>query len=138
MYTIENIPHTADIRIRVESSSLEGLFKGALEGMCNFLWAGELHELHQKIQQEEIKINASDVTILLIDFLSEALTLILLKKVIFRDLDVRKLNSNQLECLLSGFVVQGFDDDIKAVTYHEAEVIKNKAGNWETAIVFDI
>ena len=37
-----------------------------------------------------------------------------------------------------GFDIEEFDDDIKAVTYHEAEVRKNGKGNLETYMIFDI
>ena len=39
---------------------------------------------------------------------------------------------------LSGTRINNFDEEIKAVTYHEANVIKNKKGLWETCIIFDI
>jgi len=34
--------------------------------------------------------------------------------------------------------VDGFGEDVKAVTYHEAEIRRNAAGGFETRLVFDI
>ena len=39
---------------------------------------------------------------------------------------------------LAGRAVDGFGEDIKAVTYNEAEIRRNAAGNLETMLVFDI
>ncbi len=138
MFKIKHLPHIADIRILVESDNLEGLFQGSLEGMCGILWQEERPELHQKVEQVKVELQAPDTTVLLIDFLSEALTMILSRKILFRELEIVHLYERELVGLLKGFPVEGFDDDIKAVTYHEAEVIQNEEGKWETAIVFDI
>lgn len=138
MFKIKHLPHTADIRILVESDTLEGLFQGSLEGMCGILWQENWPETAHKVEQVRVELRAPDMTVLLIDFLSEALTMILSRKILFRELEIVQLHERELVGLLKGFPVEGFDDDIKAVTYHEAEVIKNEEGKWETAIVFDI
>lgn len=138
MFKIKHLPHTADIRILVESDTLEGLFQGSLEGMCGILWHENWPEIQQKVEQVKVELRAPDSTVLLIDFLSEALTMILTHKILFRELEIVHLHERELVGLLKGFPVEGFDDDIKAVTYHEAEIVKNEEGKWETAIVFDI
>ncbi len=40
--------------------------------------------------------------------------------------------------ILRGFAVSSLDEDIKAVTYHEAEVKETEDRKWETMIVLDI
>jgi SHS2 domain-containing protein len=39
--------------------------------------------------------------------------------------------------VIRGCPVDHFNDDIKAVTYHGAEVV-NDAGKWRTPVIFDI
>ena len=39
---------------------------------------------------------------------------------------------------ISGIPVNEFDEEIKAVTYHEAHVSKINDKQWETYIIFDI
>jgi SHS2 domain-containing protein len=138
MYTIQNLPHTADLRIKVEATDLEDLFRGALEGMCRILWDVEKPEPIQKDQLKLLITHAPDATVLLIDFLSEVLTLTLSKKTLFREMRIVSMDEYHLDCIIIGSKVEGFDDDIKAVTYHEAEVVQNGLGNWETLVVFDI
>ncbi len=70
--------------------------------------------------------------------MSEVLTYTYEEKAIFSKVEFIKLEDKELSGIVYGENVQGFDEDIKAVTYHEAEVKKNKKGNWETIIVFDI
>jgi SHS2 domain-containing protein len=79
-----------------------------------------------------------DKTTLLIDFLSDILTASYERKMIFNTLQIKQLTDTPLDAMLLGYSVEQFDDDIKAVTYHEAEVIRNAKGNWETVVIFDI
>jgi len=43
-----------------------------------------------------------------------------------------------LDARLFGAHVRKFDEDIKAVTYHEANITHSPTGEFETMIVFDI
>ena len=49
-----------------------------------------------------------------------------------------ELSDNNLRAELFGREVDGFSEDIKAVTYHGASVSKNSDGNLEIIILFDI
>jgi len=48
------------------------------------------------------------------------------------------LTETEIEVKVFGRKVEEFEEDIKAVTYHEAEVKKNEKGEYETMLVFDI
>ncbi len=134
----EYLPHTADIRVKVESDSLEGLFHASLEAINEVIKKKHRKKNNTKEITRRIEVNASDVTVLLIDFLSEVLTETHTEKVLFPKLEILRLTDHSIAAKISGFPVDYFDEDIKAVTYHEAEVIKNEKGNWETIIIFDI
>jgi SHS2 domain-containing protein len=43
-----------------------------------------------------------------------------------------------LEATVYGRKVSGFKEDVKAVTYHEADITENEEGCLETVVVFDI
>ncbi len=79
-----------------------------------------------------------DRTTLLIDFLSELLTLAYTEKAIFCYVHIEKMSETQINAIVSGALVDGFEEDVKAVTYHEANVQKNETGNWETIVIVDI
>ncbi|MCX6765661.1 MAG: archease [Candidatus Moranbacteria bacterium] len=149
MKSYKLLPHTADTRLYVESDTLAGLFEAALEGMSNIIKSSPPKAgppLAEKIKNRDnkpeivkgINLTAPDTTSLLIDFLSEVLTYSQEEKAVFRKADIEKLTDTGLETNVYGKKVDGFDEDIKAVTYHEAEIKKNEKGNYETVIIFDI
>ncbi|HEX2896944.1 MAG TPA: archease [candidate division Zixibacteria bacterium] len=138
MKTVKVLPHTADVRLLVEGSTSEELFEAAMEGMAGLI-KDSLYELKKgKPVNDSIEVESPDRTALLIDFLSSVLTTTHQKNAVFTKVNFEKLNDKSLTATISGFETDGFDDDIKAVTYHEAEIKKNKNGNLETIIVFDI
>lgn len=134
----EFLPHTADIRMRIEAENLPLLFLAGLRGMGQII--KENHCL-KNVRTEIISntmVQSGDITCLLVDFLSDALTSSYTEKAVFCELRVMEFSEQLIRGEISGSGVNRFDEEIKAVTYHEAEVRQNEAGNWETIIVFDI
>lgn len=138
MKKFEIIPHVADVRLKLEADSLQNLFKAALEGMNEISKKDFCKKIKTYDSSCKISFSSIDKTALLIDFLSEILTLSHIRYVIFCKVKFRKLNSNTLSAEIFGIKVKRFDKDIKAVSYHEAEIIKDKQGGYRTNIVFDI
>lgn len=130
------LEHTADMRLLVQADTLENLFQAALQGMAELI--KNTNEVYSEKIELKVAIESPDNTALLIDFLSEVLTLSHNNNAVFRSVTIDKLTDNKLTGTISGFKTDGFDDDIKAVTYHEAEIKTNDSGNLETMIVFDI
>lgn len=143
MRSFELLSHTADLRLKASGDSLEELFHAALQGMAKIIKDdfcqnyGSQIKNYEKVEKK-ISISATDRTTLLIDFLSEVLTVSQTEKVVFCDVNFEKLTEMELAAKVKGTKVDEFDEDIKAVTYHEAEVKKNKNGQWETIIILDI
>ena len=132
------IPHISDIQLKVEAPTLERLFISALDGMNSILNPNYRLELNRHSLVQEFSTSSVDTTALLIDFLSTVLTLSYVHRVIFHTVDLITIEDNALNVHLIGTKVDRFTEDIKAVTYHQAEVITNDRGNYETNIVFDI
>jgi SHS2 domain-containing protein len=131
----EIFEHTADIRLKVEGTTYEELFESALDGMNALLVPDNFAK---SIQIKEcVSLEAQDITVLLVDFLSKVLTLSYTDKSIFNITKFITLTQQSLEVIIAGANVKKFNKDIKAVTYHEAHVCKNKNNNYETIIVFD-
>lgn len=130
------LSHTADVRLRAEGSTLEELFCAALEGMAEILEARIMK--HESRIKKNIEIRSSDQTALLVDFLSETLAQSHIEKAVFDAVKFIKLSNEEFEAEISGERVDGFGEDIKAVTYHGAQIIKNDAGNYGVTILFDI
>jgi SHS2 domain-containing protein len=132
------LPHTGDIRVKVEGESLKTLYMASMLALASILKP----ELSVGSLTEEIKIwiefRSVDRTALLIDFLSEVLTESLSRGALFTRLEDVQINETKFGGWICGSLVEQSDDEVKAVTYHGAELIKNEIGNWETSIVFDI
>ena len=135
---IEYLPHTADIRMKIQGSSIEDLFCTGVKGMNNILKKKFCDQIHRFYCRTHIEIHASDYTNLLVDFLSEILSLSCTDKVIYCRLEILEFSENHIIAYIFGAPVDSFDEEIKAVTYHEANVQKNLDDIWETNIVFDI
>lgn len=136
---IRFLPHTADIRMKIEGSSLEELFTAGVLGMGNILKDGFCDKNSPFMLKLKIELTAHDETCLLIDFLSEVLSTSYAEKAIFCDVKFFELTTKKIRAEIHGRQqTQGFDEEIKAVTYHEADVQKNNNRDWETLIIFDI
>ena len=138
MYQLEHLPHTADICLRIRADNLPDLFLGALRGMGDFLHPSSCQEAGPCPIHTEIATDSIDRTALLVDFLNDALVAIFSLRAVFCEIDFHKLTETEVIAGLRGVPVDTFDDDIKAVTYHEADVHQNEEGLWETLIIFDI
>jgi len=135
---LEFLPHTADIKMRVEAKTLEELFKVAMRGMAEILKEGRCNERHNWPLEANISITSKDRTCLLIDFLSEVLSLSCSEKAIYCQLQITTLGAKKMEATIFGTAIDDLDEEIKAVTYHEAKLEKNNNGLWETFVIFDI
>jgi SHS2 domain-containing protein len=128
--------HTADIRLSVEGKDLEEVFKDALKGMV-FI-AGPREPEDSKETARKIRISAGDRTGLLVDFLNEVLFGMEKNYEFYTDVDFEELSPTKLVAKLKARPAIRFERNIKAVTYHEAEITEKENGLLSTMIVFDI
>ncbi|MBI4041184.1 MAG: archease [Deltaproteobacteria bacterium] len=133
------LPHMADVKLKVTASDFLELLRGALEGM-NALIKKDACKTNESPREVIKKINlpAQEKSLMLIDFLNEVLTLSQIHHAIFCRPQFKTLKNRTLTIQIWGKKVSGFDEDIKAVTYHDLNIIKNKQGLLETLVVFDI
>lgn len=127
----------ADVRLSVESGSLESLFKNSLFGMDEVLKKGFCKSMDGNLIESEIEITSYNTTALLLDFLSEVLTISHITHVIFCSAQFITLTNKYLLARISGSRVDKFDKDLKSVSYYETDVTRNKNGNYKTSIIFD-
>lgn len=132
----EILKHTADVRLRVKAGELRGLFAEALKGMMKII-SPEFKEAEGEIKRE-VAVNSSDKTALLVDFLNEILALSQINGEVYAGVNFKEFSETKLRAELDGVKVKSFDEDVKAVTYHEADIKQNEKGEWETILIFDI
>lgn len=131
------LEHTADLKIAIQGKSLEDLFAEAALAMMDLMKPENFQEQKDSTQRE-ISLTSLDETTLLIDFMSEVLLLANINKEIYTKIVFKEFSSSSLEATLEGIPISEFKEDIKAVTYHEADVKENSDGTWETIIIFDV
>lgn len=132
-------PHTADVRLKVTGGTRGDVFRLALEAMAelmkeNFCRTGR----EDFFREEKIELKSIDGTSLLVDFLSEVLTLSHINKSIYCEVIFDVLTETEIRASVRGKATNRFDKDIKAVTYHEAELKINEKRQWESILVFDL
>ncbi len=132
MYEI--LQHTADVRLRVTASSLEELFADALGGLMAVMHGASVDGDEER---ESIELDSVDLTALLVDFLNEALVRAVVRRRGFTGASFASLGETYLSATLTSVPAASFDEDVKAVTYHEAEVRRSGEG-WTTMLVLDI
>jgi SHS2 domain-containing protein len=84
-----------------------------------------------------MRLQAGDTTALLIDFLSEALALTYIQKTIFCYVYFERLSGREVAANLYGAWFGAVENEIKAVTWHEARV-QRVEGKWQTPVLFDL
>lgn len=139
--THEFLEHTADIRMRVTGGSLEEVFKSAAAGVMELLQprsAAGGPPARPGRRRRSLALVAPDRTALLIDFLNAVLLGAQTHRERYDRIEFRRLTERDLAADLEGAPVEAFGGDVKAVTYHEAELRRGAEGSWSTVIVFDI
>jgi SHS2 domain-containing protein len=137
----EEIPHTADWALRVRGDSLRSLFENAARGMASLI-GGEASP-DAAPSPREIALDAPDLEMLLVDWLTELLVMVEDEGVVFSAIDVGAVNSPDeaneaaMRAAVTALAGGAFTKHIKAVTYHNLAIRQSGSG-FETTIVFDV
>lgn len=130
----EVLEHTADLRVKASGRTAEELFRNALRGMAHVMKP----DAASHDTRRPFALDAADETALLVDFLNEALYSANVHKEVYTDVEFHSMSPVHAEGELIGTAVEEFDKDIKAATYHEAQVRVTPDGWREVTVVFDI
>lgn len=136
------IEHMADVGLKAFGKTKKTLFQNAARGMFSII-TGSSELARQKNQQYwAIKCDGFDVENLLVEWLSELLFIHNTDFVILNDFIIEKVTNNSLQAKSYGIKIIDYpyniEMEIKAITYHKLQVIKNKKGYWEATVIFDI
>lgn len=130
----EEIEHTADIALHVWGTDLADLFANAAYGMASQLT--DVEEI-SPTDEEKIALEAEDVEILLVDWLSELLYRGERKNHVYIEFEIQKVTERELQAVARGGTVETHHTHIKAVTFNELEIVQTEKG-YETTVVFDV
>jgi SHS2 domain-containing protein len=155
MKNFKILEHKADIKIKVFGKTMEELYKNAVFAMTSILFKNlELRPLADKKSLKKILITKSlDREILLVDFLNDILGESQINQAIYPEVRLIDFQPEgvqgmaYLKAEIGGYPIERFDEDIKAVTYHDLSIRENsrkdkkgsrKFANWEATILFDV
>ena len=125
--------HTADIRIEISAASPEDVFADGVRGLMEVMKP----EVAGDAVTVTVEVESPDLTALLVDFMNEILLRCHIRRQAFEPESIL-LDENSVVARLRVTTVIRFEEDVKAVTYHEADVRRNDDGSWTTTIVLDV
>jgi SHS2 domain-containing protein len=132
----ELIPHTADCKIKVYASTLPELFVHAMQAMFDI--CNPQKALPEQTTTHSLSLTSSKREYLLIDFLSECLSLSDIHNEAYDKATITQLTNTHLIGDISGYRITSFQGiEIKAVTYHDL-TIQQTDSSWTATLVFDI
>ncbi len=130
------LEHPAEIKIKVQSSTLPRAFNDLSRAFSEVISRGEKV---QKVLTRKILIREENIERLVYAFIEELIYLLEVKKFIVGDIKVTVLEGT-LRGELYGENLKRFKglDHIKAATYSEMHVRKNRKGTYEIQVVLDV
>ncbi|EFK09772.1 conserved hypothetical protein [delta proteobacterium NaphS2] len=137
--TFEVLDHTADLGILVNGADLKSLFQNAAHAMLQIMMD---FQPEQTGIIRNISVEASDLPDLMVHWLGEILYFfegegqwVIETKI--HDITSVHLDA-QIETIPFSSIMQEHLTEIKAVTYHQIEVLHDNAGAWKARIIFDL
>ena len=131
----EEIEHTADRALRICGSNLAEFLLNAARGMTSLMTTRQTPcaEHHEK----SVALEAMDTETLLVDWLSELAYWAESEMLVFHEFKIESVSPTHLRARMYGTRLKQLEKHIKAVTYHNLEIVQT--GNGLTAtVVFDV
>ncbi len=132
------LDHTGDLGILVYGGNLEELFSNAGEAFFDIITdVRRIRESTERI----IRVQGPNVEDLMVRWLGELLYVHDVDGLLFRSFSIDELRDGSLKARARGEAFDGkrhiMKTGIKAVTYHQIQVKKEK-GRWRARIIFDL
>lgn len=135
MANYEIVDHTADWALRVWGMDFADLLLNAAVGM-NELMLGKGISV-PATESRQLSLEAFDRETLLVDWLSDLAYFAEMEQMVFPHITLTTVTPTHLSANLRGGPVAELVKHIKAVTYHNLEIIETAVG-LEVTIVFDV
>ena len=136
--TYRFLEHTADVKFVSEGKTIEEAFVSAFDAVRETVY-GKIVVLEQ--EKKEVKISGKDFESLLLNFLEEFLFLLDSGGFLPAKIEKIEIDSEKFElfCIVTGDKADNykFTNDVKAVTYNEMFVRKEK-DRWVCQVVLDV
>lgn len=131
----EEVEHTADWALRVRGRDWPEFLINAAYGMASLLVA-EPAAVPLEIERK-FELDAFDSESLLVNWLGELAYWAEVELLVFHQFDLARATPTYLQATVRGGHVPNLQKHIKAVTYHNLEIVMTEEG-FEATIVFDV
>jgi SHS2 domain-containing protein len=131
----EEISHTADLALRVWGKNLHALFINAAAGMTRLMSDAAVEG--SPTPTRTLSIEAMDTESLLVEWLSELAFLAESEGAVFGSFSITDITETGLRAVLKNQLPGKPTRTIKAVTFHDLQIIKTDRGV-EATVVFDV
>lgn len=132
----EEVPHTADIKIRARAPTLPGLFSELCSALMQVMYGPDRGDTAWR----EITVSGNDTESLLFDFLSEVLYVSEVEGLVFSQADI-SIRGMTLHAVLRGEpfnrVKHSRGTEVKGISY-TGLLIHQDANGYMAEIVFDV
>jgi SHS2 domain-containing protein len=135
-FDFEEVEHTADWALRVRGRDLRELLTNAARGMSHLL-VTEVVAVPGEVERR-FMLDAMDGESLLVAWLSELAYWAEAEMLVFREFELSQVRPDHLEAVVRGGHVPGLQKHIKAVTYHNLNIVETEDGWLEATVVFDV
>jgi SHS2 domain-containing protein len=131
----EEIDHTADRALKIYGQNLEELLVNAARGLNSLLEADG--DLSSTPLTKSVELEAMDAESLLVEWLSELAYRAEAEMLVFSRFDLQDVSPTRVKAKIHGSRVTQLENHIKAVTYHNLEIVQTDSGLAAT-VVFDV
>ena len=140
--TIQFLDHTADVGADIDAASRDELFAEAARALCETIV--DPATVRPSLERR-FDLAAPDLETLLVDWLGELVFVFEVDRQLFRDAEVTVAEDEAGWRLAAVARGEPYDPErhpvrvlVKAVTYHQIEVVRRDDGTWHARVIFDI
>lgn len=130
----EEVDHTADLSLKIWGQSINDLFFEALSGLYHIACVSYDENAALGIQHQHFE--EDDIESLLVSFLSEWNYRMQFEQQFIKIIDI-EIDQFQIDLNFQVYKVIDIQKEIKAVTFHNLEIIKSEFG-FSAFVVFDV
>ena len=131
----EEVEHTADCALKIYGADLQELLLNAAGGMNSLL--NPANNISHPQAEKSVRLKAIDAESLLVEWLSELAYWAETEMLVFHKFDLLSVSPTHIEAIIHGSRAAQLERHIKAVTYHNLEIIQTDGGLTAT-VVFDV
>lgn len=130
-------PHTGEVQLRLEGSSLPELFEEAGYALAELMLGEVLPEVLPDLEEESVTLEAADTEALLVDWLNELIARADMRKRVYTHLVVEDFSERTLRARIRGGTPTVLKTAVKAATLHGLEIVEHE-DRFTATVVLDV